>query len=249
MQTSLVSKRVQVGNHYIDVRHADSKNNPEHVIFVHGIGVSGRYFVPLAEKFARTYNVHVIDMPGYGSTPKPKRPLSLVEMAEVINGYLDTAGIKQATIVGQSMGCQTVAHFAMKHPERCGKLILIAPTINKKERNGVMQAIRLLQDMFFETVRANVTILADYLRMGFVRYIITTCFMLDDQIEENLKQIHAKTLIIRGRNDPIVPKDWVSYLGSQAAHATTVQIPRAAHLVHFTRPADVLDVSEAFLNQ
>ena len=249
MRTSLLSKRVQVGNHYIDVRHADSKKNSGHMILVHGIGVSGRYFVPLAEKFARTYNVHVIDMPGYGSTPKPKRPLSLVEMAEIIDGYMDITGIERATVVGQSMGCQTVAHFAMNHHDKCSRLILIAPTINKKERNGVMQAIRLLQDMFFETVRANVTILTDYLRMGFVRYIITTRFMLDDQIEENLKQIHAKTLIIRGSNDPIVPKGWVSYLASQAKHVTTAQVPHAAHLVHFTRPADVVDVSEAFLNQ
>ena len=249
MGTSLLLKRVQVGNHYIDVRHADFKNNPEHVILVHGIGVSGRYFVPLAEKFAKTYSVHVMDMPGYGSTPKPKTPLSLVEMAEMINGYMDTVGIERATVVGQSMGCQTVVHFATRYPDRCTKLILIAPTINRKERNGIIQAIRLFQDMFFETLRANLTIIGDYLRMGFVRYVITTRFMLNDQIEKNLARIHTKTLIIRGSNDPIVPMDWVEYLANPAKHVTTVEISHAAHLVHFTRPTDVLHVSEAFLNQ
>ena len=249
MRTSLLSKRVQVGSHYIDVRRAGSKNSPQHVIFVHGIGVSGRYFVPLAEKFAKTYNVHVVDMPGYGSTPKPKMPLSLVEMAELIEDYLDAVGIKRAIVVGQSMGCQTVVHFATRYPDRCTKLILIAPTINKKERNGIIQAIRLFQDMFFETLRANVTILSDYLRMGFVRYVITTRFMLDDQIEENLARIHTEALIIRGSKDPIVPRDWTEYLANRAKHVTTVQIPHAAHLVHFTRPTDVLHASEAFLDQ
>jgi pimeloyl-ACP methyl ester carboxylesterase len=248
MRSSLSLKRVHVGNHYIDVRQSGPEKATDHIVFIHGIGVSGRYFVPLAEKFAQTHNVHVIDMPGYGSTPKPKRPLSLVEMAQTIQGYLNASNISKAIVVGQSMGCQTVVHFATMHPDRCSELILIAPTINRKERNVVVQAVRLFQDMFFETIRANVTIFSDYLRMGFVRYIITTRFMIDDQIEENIAQLRVKTLIIRGSNDPIVPKAWVEYLADRNKDVTVMQIPRAAHLVQFTRPNEVLNGIASFLD-
>ena len=249
MQSPLVIQRVRVGNEYIDVRQGVSSASNDHMVFIHGIGVSGQYFVPLAEKYAGSFNVHVIDMPGYGATPKPKTPLTLAQMADVIAGYLNTQGIEQATLVGQSMGCQTAVHFATRHPRLCQKIILIAPTVNKQERNIYMQAIRLFQDTFFETLRANAIIFKDYLRMGFLRYLITTRYMVDDRIEIGIRQLQTKVLIIRGSNDPIVPNDWIEYLAVNTKDATTVQIPRAGHLVHFTKPDAVLDASRSFLNQ
>lgn len=38
------------------------------VVLVHGLGVSGRYMIPLAEKFSTFYPGYVSDLPGFGRT-------------------------------------------------------------------------------------------------------------------------------------------------------------------------------------
>jgi pimeloyl-ACP methyl ester carboxylesterase len=42
------------------------------VVLVHGIGVSSRYFHPVAARLARFDPVYLVDLPGYGSAPNPR---------------------------------------------------------------------------------------------------------------------------------------------------------------------------------
>lgn len=248
MQSSLSSKRrVQVGQYYIDVRTSLLAKQAKHMIFIHGIGVSGRYFLPFAQECAQDYNVHVIDMPGYGTTPKPKEPLALEEMADVAAMYLRESHLQDVIVVGQSMGCQTAIYIGMRHADICDKFMLIAPTVNRTERNVFLQGLRLLQDTFSEPLRANSIIFSDYLRMGLVRYLKTIRFMMNDQIEENIKKIDADILIVRGTKDPIVPKAWIDYLSQQAACSAVIEIPSAAHVVQFTRSKELLEASRDFI--
>ncbi|GGL95143.1 alpha/beta fold hydrolase [Nakamurella endophytica] len=67
----------------VDVRRAGPPTGAPFVL-VHGIGVSSRYFRRLAAVLARTDPVVTVDLPGFGSTPKPPRVLSVPELAEVL---------------------------------------------------------------------------------------------------------------------------------------------------------------------
>ena len=248
MQGSLsIQRRVRVGQQYIDVRTSLLAKPARHIIFIHGIGVSGRYFLPFALECAQEFNVHVIDMPGYGKTPKPKEPLSLEEMADVAAQYVRNVGLNNVIIVGQSMGCQTAIQIGMRHADISARFILIAPTVNRSERNVFIQGLRLLQDTFHEPLRANIIILGDYIRMGLVRYLKTIRFMLNDQIEKSIKAVDADILIVRGAKDPIVPKEWTDYLARQSRRSVVVEIPKAAHVVQFTRAKELFDACRSFL--
>jgi pimeloyl-ACP methyl ester carboxylesterase len=231
----------------MNVRTASSRPRARSIVFVHGIGVSGTYFVPFAEVCARDYSVHVLDLPGYGTTPKPPQPLTLEEMADVVADYIRTSEIDEAIIVAHSMGCQTAVHFAARHPELCAKLVLIGPTANKDERRRIAQAYRLLQDTFKEPLRANGLIFADYLRMGPLRYLKTARFMVDDTIETHLKKVSANILLVRGEKDSISPRPWMNYLCQQTTRATMVEIPAAPHAVQFSKPKELLDACDGFL--
>ena len=43
------------------------------MVLVHGVGVSGRYLLPTAERLARRYPTYVPDLPGFGRSDKPAR--------------------------------------------------------------------------------------------------------------------------------------------------------------------------------
>lgn len=237
---------LQLGPHVIHERVIDSGKDTS-VILVHGLGVSGDYYLPFAKLFAKYYNVYIIDLPGYGTTPKPPKPLSIVELSDVLIDYLLQKKLKTAVAVGQSMGCQIITHAAVKEPTFISKLILLAPTVNKKERSVLMQSYRLLQDTFHEPLTATMLVLRDYARMGLRRYLETTHYMIADRIEDSLKQCRQPILIVRGEKDKIVPRKWAAMLSTIKHRYTLIEMPNAPHLLQYKKPKELVAICRDFL--
>lgn len=234
-------ERVKVGDDYVDVRRSYLGDDKPTILMLHGIGVSGAYLLPFAELLARTYNVHVIDLPGYGKTPKPDHALSPLELAAVTAAYLEQSRISDSIIVGQSMGCQTAVRLAQHYPDRCDRLILIGPTVNKMERRWYMQLVRLFQDTFHEPLRVNRIIFRDYLRMGSVRFLKTVRLMLNDKIEDGLRVMDIPVRIVRGEDDRIVPREWTAYLRATNKEKVSLrEVKGGPHNIQYTNPEELL---------
>jgi predicted TIM-barrel fold metal-dependent hydrolase len=54
------------------------------IVLVHGLAVSSLYFVPLARRLTRRYAVLAPDLPGYGRSATPPRPLGIAELADAL---------------------------------------------------------------------------------------------------------------------------------------------------------------------
>lgn len=245
----LRKERVKVGNYFVDIRRNPKAINKPPVLLVHGIGVAGDYFLPFAQQLAAEYDVHVIDMPGYGKTPRPDHALPPIELADVAAQYLMISGLQNTTVIGQSMGCQTAAHMARRHTELCKNLILIGPTVNKFERSLVVQALRLFQDSFREPMSANKIIFRDYLRMGPDWFLKTAVYMVGDHIEETLKNVSIPVRIARGTNDAIASKTWVEYLKGLNKNITVREVKDGPHNIQYTHPKELFVVCSDFLKK
>lgn len=237
--------RIKLGDNSVDVRESNHVADKT-IVMVHGIGVSGAYFMPLAKELAQEYRVLVVDMPGYGTTPQPAAPLGIKQLAEVLEGVVKHYKLSDPMLVGQSMGCQIVAELAAQKNNVYSKIVLIGPTINRKERNRFLQGFRLLQDTFFEPFRLNKLVLRDYKRMGAARYMQTSTFMITNRIEQNLKIYSGRTLIIRGVEDRICPRDWCRYLSGVCRFGRFVEVNDAAHLAQYTQPKKVAEACKRF---
>lgn len=216
------------------------------IILIHGIGVSEKYFRPLAETLATDYHVVSINLPGWAKTSKPKKPLSLDELADVLTEFIRQLRINKPILIGQSMGCQIVMRVVAKRPELASKIILMGPTVNKDERSAQRQMIRLLQDGLREPPTLNWILVTDYLRFGIRRYLRTAQFMLDDAIEKSVRDSQLPVLIIRGSNDKIVPRNWTSYLQSTSTIVTFKEI-NGPHNVHYIQPQKVASLCRHFI--
>lgn len=81
----------------------------------------------------RGYDVFAIDIHGYGHSDKTDADWSpastaALDIASAVDYISRERGIEKVNIMGWSWGCQTAGLFAMRHPEKVGKLILYAPT-------------------------------------------------------------------------------------------------------------------------
>ncbi|MFZ1250443.1 MAG: alpha/beta hydrolase [Candidatus Microsaccharimonas sp.] len=221
-------------------------SNKPSILLVHGIGVSSEYYFPFMNQLASDFDVHSIDLPGYGKTPKPKKTLSIQDLSDIVVGYAEQTG-KTFTLVGQSMGCQVVTHAANTAPHLFTRLILIAPTTNKKERSLLQQAVRLGQDTLHESFAANRVVFRNYLRMGMVRYIETAHMMVNDQLEETIAKVTIPILIVTGEKDKIAPYEWGLYLVAKASSAEIVELKSAPHLLQFAKPDELAALTRDFV--
>lgn len=243
---ALVRRRVLVGAHAVDVRGTFEPGRPP-VVLVHGIGVSGRYFLRLADVLAATHDVYALDLPGYGTSPKPRRPLTVSELADVVAGTIAALDLDAPVVVGHSMGCQVVVQAVRSARVPCSGWVLIGPTVDPDARSLLRQSWRLLRDTLREPPPTNAVIFRDYVRMGPVRYLRTTRHMLRDRIEENVLGCAAPGLVLRGGGDPIAPRHWARRLAGTAPDARFVEIPGGAHAVQHTHAQEVAAACLPFL--
>lgn len=240
------TRRLAVGAHAVDVRGTFDPARPP-VVLVHGIGVSGEYFRPFAAELAADHDVYALDLPGYGTTPRPERPLSVPELGEVVAETVAALGLVAPVVVGHSMGCQVVVDTVGDHPGLCAGYVLIGPTVDPGARSALAQAGRLALDTLREPPGTNLVIFRDYLRMGPVRYLRTSRSMLADRIEADIHGCAAPGLVVRGAQDPIAPRDWARRLARAAPDARFLEIPGAAHAVQHTRPQELAAACAPFL--
>ncbi|EXF24014.1 alpha/beta hydrolase [Nesterenkonia sp. AN1] len=242
----LRTRRLQVGEHAVDVRSTCTTQSPP-ILLVHGLGMSGEYFLPFADALAATHDVYAVDLPGYGKTPNPDRALSISELGEVVAGVATLLELDRPVVVGHSMGCQITADTVATHPELYAGYVLIGPTTDPAARSFLGQSSRLMRDTLREPPRNNVIVFRNYLRMGPLRYLDTVRHMLSHRTEEAIQHCTIPGLVVRGEKDPIASADWARQLAELAPDARLVEISDAPHALQINRAQELASACAPFL--
>lgn len=97
--------------------HVRMAGTGEKVLLLHGLGVSGRYFMPLARVLAEKRRVVIPDLPGWGLSERPVRPLGIGGAADVLAEFLGRCREPATPIVANSFGCQVTLMLAQRRPD------------------------------------------------------------------------------------------------------------------------------------
>lgn len=217
------------------------------VVLVHGLGLSSRYMVPTAIPLSAHRCVYAPDLPGFGRSSRPWRALTVVELAAVLTDWMRTVGVGRAVLLGNSLGCQIVAHMAVDHPEMVERAILVGPTMDSGA--GAFALVgRLLVDGLVEPYWYLPPLISDYLRAGLVRTLATFRYALHDDTLTIYEQMPMPTLIVRGEYDPIVPQKWAEQLAARLPNGRLAVIARAGHTVNYIDPHQLIDLTCQFLD-
>lgn len=171
------------------------------------MGVSNRYSLPTAERFAPDHPVDVPDLPGFGESKRPRRPPAVVELAEALVRWLGAQGLPRVVLFGNSLRCQIV-EVTVRQPERVSRLMLVSPTGDPAARSLARYAWRLGLDVPREPVRLVPIETLDFLRAGPRLVLGTARSMVRDPFAAELPPVRQPTLVMRGEHDPIAPQRW-----------------------------------------
>jgi len=139
-------------DHIVGWKTTTKSNSTATVLIVHGNAGSalnrGYIAQPIAD--AGSYNVHVLEYPGYGARLGTPSLASFLAAAEGVMAMLDRN--RPIYVVSESIGTGVAAHLAKKFPDEVSGLLMFAPYDNlasvAQSQMPMLPAYFLLKDRF-----------------------------------------------------------------------------------------------------
>lgn len=228
----------------------------EPIVLIHGIFDSTAWSLQVPVLSAK-YRVITFDNRGAGRTDTTKPPYSAGQMAEDVKGLMDVLGVRNAHILGYSMGGQIAQELAVMHSGYVRSLIL-AGSYARMTPIGLSRT-RLLLQMLMEGVSPEFVI-----RNFFLWFYSDRFFEDEGQVNtavknflnplypqppeglegqglssieydgrERVNGISAPTLIITGREDLLTPVKCAEELNSKIPNSELIILENAAHSLIF----------------
>lgn len=244
--------------------HARVTGSGPPVVLIHGITESTETFFDLQDALSPIATIHAIDLPGHGYSDIPRSPLSLDEMAEWVEAYMDVAKLDRAVVAGWSLGGGVALSLAARAPERVASLVLIGSVgpgmpmpfglgllripflaelmVRAARKPAVRRAV--LRDVYHPSFTPSEHIIDRHWNAWRVRgrtvYLRSLMRAIEvGSLEHRLRDVRARTIVVHGHNDRLVPFRIGRHLAANIPDAELRALPRTGHAPHLEEPAVV----------
>lgn len=239
------------------------------IVFVHGAGMDHTVWAPQVRHFAhRGFAVLAVDLPGHGRSEAPALR-SIGAIADWLVALLDAAKVRQAALVGHSMGAIACLEAASRAPGRVAKLILcgaaprmaVHPDLIAAAENDTPLARDLIVDWAFGgRGRIGGNIAAGLWLMGGAqrlidrapRGVLAADFRACDAYadgEAAARALACPVLLILGRDDRMTPAGGGHAFAKLMKDARTAELEDCGHMMMVEQPGPTLDAMKSFLGK
>src|SRR5262245_19088629 len=205
------------------------------ILHLHPAG--GPRVTPVTQVLARRHAYYIPTVPGFNGTPEHPTVGSMVDLADLAARFIRTVIGGPCDVVAESFGGWQALWLAVRHPDLVQQLVLQAPAGLRTEGTGGLPAdpearrrqLHAVPERAPQETRP-AEMLADNQRL-YARY--TGGITLDKALQEALPQIKARTLILFGTLDEVVPIDAARRLTAGIPGSRLTYIFGAAHAPEF----------------
>jgi pimeloyl-ACP methyl ester carboxylesterase len=251
----------------VETRHAPVRylegGSGDPLVFLHGAG-GMTADDPILKELSSRFHVYAPYLPGYGETEECTTMRDMLDFA--LHGWdvVEALGLKNPILVGHSMGGMIAAEMAALAPNDVSRLALICPAGLWMDEHPIPDLFSLLPfempQYLFHDPEAGAALmtrgldlsdpkfLQDYLirnarQLGMAGKIL---FPVPERgLAERLYRVKAKTVIVWGESDRLIPPVYGPAFQAAIAGATLVNVPEAGHMVITEKPAEVARAVEA----
>jgi pimeloyl-ACP methyl ester carboxylesterase len=263
--------------HYTDEGPANAEGT---LLLIHGVCASLHTWDGVLPQLTRRWRVIRLDLPPFGITGPLRdahgrpRTAELPLYRDFIDAFIDSLGLTQLSLVGNSLGGMVAWDYAARHPERIEKLVLIDSagfpmklpvyldlfnhlpvrlTTPWLLPEGIVRAAT--RDVYGDPARVSAPTLrryteffyADGARSAFGKMV--SKFDFDSVDTSVLAAIRVPTLILWGQRDRWIPPAHAGEFARRIPHATLRMYPALGHIPMEEDPVRVGTDLCAFLEQ
>ncbi len=186
---------------------------------------------------------------------------------------MNDENIDKAILMGHSMGGKTVMHFAVNHPERVEKLVVVDMSPKKYPVTN-LEIIQAMEKVDLDKVKSRKEVeeilSQDIKDFGTMQFLLKNLYWTDEQklawrfnlesLKTNLRNVSEITpipspplqmpvLFVKGgKSDHMFNSDSKT-IHQMFPNAKIITIPEAGHWVHADKPKEFFQVVNTFLSE
>jgi len=232
------------------------------LVLLHGIGDDAGTWSQVAPALARRFRVWIPDLAGHGASQPAAGPLNLDLLLRALEDILNSVEFasQSLTLAGNSLGAWLSLLYAVKHPERVTRVILIngAPlkdlppgiTLTPQTREEARRGFDAVLDP--STRRPPRFVLDEFIRTshnGPIARLMSAGQEDRDRhlLEREIPALAVPVDLVWGVSDRLVPIEHARDLQSRLPNARLTTIERCGHAPQIERPQALLEVLERIL--
>ncbi len=255
----------------VAIRPGDGSGPP--LLLINGIGANLEVFDPFLDALDEVGGMKIgtirFDVPGVGGSPLSLFPLRFRGLARLVAQLLDAVGQQEVDVLGISWGGGLAQQFAHRYPRRCRRLILVSTStgaISVPGRLSVLAKLlnprRYVQPSYLASIaptiyggnlRQNPDLAGAYAQLvraphglGYFRQLLAVVGWTSLPWLYRLRQ---PTLILAGKDDPIVPSINARIMARLIPNATLHIVNGGGHLLPLTEKEQVAPLVHQFLRE
>jgi poly(3-hydroxyalkanoate) depolymerase len=261
-------RRVTVLGHDLRVSVRAGAPSERPLVLCNGIGASLDLLQPFVDELPRTRDVVRFDVPGVGGSSTPRFPYNFAMLAYLLGKLLDRLGYDAVDVLGISWGGGLAQQFAFQNPKRCRHLVLVSTAtgslmvpasplilrkmVTPKRYRDADYATSIAAELYGGRLRNEPELARSLLhkesRVGTgVGYLLQLTAGLGWTSLPFLPLIRQPTLILSGRDDPIIPVANARIMHRLLPHAQ-LHLFDDGHLGLVTKAAELAPKVERFLD-
>ncbi|HEY5746760.1 MAG TPA: alpha/beta fold hydrolase [Chryseolinea sp.] len=239
------------------------------LIILHGLFGSSDNWLTQAKLFSNEFKVYTVDQRDHGQSPH-STAFDYTSMVADLAEFIDTHNIQNPVIIGHSMGGKVAMNFALAHPGKLEKLIVvdISPRLYDLEHYVIVKGLNAIPIQSVSSRNEADALLAEYVPEPDVRQFLLKNLQRKPEggfsWKINLPLISAQlsnigvdlqvqgtfekpTLFIRGARSKYVPdSDWPKI--TSIFPNARLETMETGHWVQAEKPQEFVNVVTQWLN-
>ncbi|KAI5780857.1 Alpha/Beta hydrolase protein [Geopyxis carbonaria] len=210
------------------------------LVFIHGLGSSQNFYLPLLPHLPAATRCILLDTPGAARSPLPATAPTVSSLASTVWELLDHLSITSpVTVVGHSMGCLVALHAAQQRPTAVERLVLFGPVYPSPALAGVFAArIGTVREKGMESMANVIPAAATGAGCGALERALIRELLMGQEVEGyaalcnaiatstvgELEKVQACVLVVAGSEDKSAPLEGCQRLVGELGANTELRI-------------------------
>lgn len=235
------------------------KGSGKSIVLLHGWGASLDTFMSLFEDLSKSYDVTLLDFPGFGKSSEPSTPWNLDDYAKMTMNFMAALSIKNPTLLGHSFGGRV--SIKLSQLMAINQIILVNSAGIKPKRKS-SYFVRVYGYKLFKTVASlpffkwllkepleayrEIYSSSDYKQASpIMKQVLSK--VVNEDLKSILPKINSPVLLIWGDQDTSTPIEDAKVMESLIPDSGLVVFEGAGHFSYLEQPARFLTIIKTFL--
>jgi len=262
----LEKRKVVIDGYEVNYYISKKMDHAETLLLLHGFGDDKTCFLQAVPYLFDHFNLVLPDLQGHGENERDSTcNVTIHGQSEFLCHFLLDIGLEKVHVAGSSMGGHIAAVFALNNPEMAESLILVNASGLKLDDRVVYTKMKklktkeelmaLMNKIFYKTPEIPGP-MADFMieklnnDSAFKNEIILPAIKNGAyyNLKDKVQSIKARTLVLWGTKDRIVPANVAQYYSDSIPHAKLQPIKNAGHAAQYEKAEEVAEAMVSFIS-